>query len=280
MTSGMRWGWAVTLLASGLVVSGCSVVRREPPPVVDGVQTGIASWYGPGFHGNRTANGEIYDQYELTAAHPSLPLGTRAMVTNLANGRAVEVRINDRGPFVDNRVIDLSYGAARVIGMVGPGVSPVRIEVLGGVPMMLASRTPAPLPRPAAAPRAVEPLEPRPAPPRIEPKSEPRSEPRSQPEPTPRAVAPAPKPEPRLAAPTSSFEVEIASFSDAGRAEHLRGVLASRFPEAHVRADEGTTRAYYRVRIGPYPLRGVAIARAEVVNRLGYPAVIDEEPLR
>jgi rare lipoprotein A len=268
----MRWWWAVALVASGLAVPGCSVVRREPPPIVDGVQTGVASWYGPGFHGNRTANGEIFDQYELTAAHPSLPLGTRVMVTNLANGRAVEVRINDRGPFVDNRVIDLSYAAARVIGMIGPGTSPVRIEILGSTATMVASRAPTSLPRPAAVPRAVEAVEPRPAPP--------RAESRPQSEATPRVAAPAPRPEPRLAAPTSSFAVEVASFSDAGRAEHLRGVLATRFPDAHVSPVEGSTRAYYRVRIGPYPLRGVAVARAEVVNRLGYPAVIDEEPLR
>ena len=273
----MGWGWAVALLASGLVVSGCGVVHHQPPPIVDGVQTGIASWYGPGFHGKRTANGEIFDQYEITAAHPSLPLGTRAMVTNLANGRAVEVRINDRGPFVDNRVIDLSYAAARVIGMIGPGTSPVRIEVLGSETTLVASRAPAPLPRPTPVPRVVEPLEPRPTPAA-------RVETRPEPEPPPRvaAAAPtvAPKPEPKLAAPTSNFEVEIASFSDAARAEHLRGVLSRRFPDAHVRADEGTTRAYYRVRIGPYPVRGVAVARAEVVNRLGYPAVIDEEPLQ
>src|SRR5438045_3086387 len=128
-----RWWWWTAL---GLVVwlgaPGCSLFREPaPPPIVNGVQTGVASWYGPGFHGNRTANGEIYDQYELTAAHPSLPLGTRAMVTNLTNGRSVEVRINDRGPFVDRRVIDLSYAAARTIGMIGPGTARVRIDVLG-----------------------------------------------------------------------------------------------------------------------------------------------------
>src|SRR5947208_13957209 len=112
--------------------AGCAVMRAlAPPPITDGVQIGVASWYGPGFHGNRTANGEIYDQFELTAAHPSLPLGTRAMVTNLANGRAVEVRINDRGPFVDGRAIDLSYAAARTLRLVGPGTSHVRIDVLG-----------------------------------------------------------------------------------------------------------------------------------------------------
>src|SRR6059036_2556401 len=111
--------------------SGCALVRAPAPPITDGVQVGVASWYGPGFHGNRTANGEIYDQYELTAAHPSLALGTRAMVTNLTNGRAVEVRINDRGPFVGGRAIDLSYAAARSIDMIGPGTARVRVEVLG-----------------------------------------------------------------------------------------------------------------------------------------------------
>src|SRR6058998_168327 len=132
MRARMRWGGCrAAMVAAALAVSGCSFVRApSPPPVVDGVQIGVASWYGPGFHGNRTANGEIYDQYELTAAHPSLPLGTRVMVTNLANGRSVDVRINDRGPFVDGRAIDLSYAAARTIRMVGPGTARVRIEVL------------------------------------------------------------------------------------------------------------------------------------------------------
>ncbi len=94
------------------------------------MEVGTASWYGPGFHGNRTSSGEIYDQYDLTAAHQTLPLGTRVAVTNLTNGREVEVRINDRGPFVKGRSIDLSYAAARSLGMIGPGTVPVRIEVL------------------------------------------------------------------------------------------------------------------------------------------------------
>ena len=94
------------------------------------VQTGMASWYGPGFHGKLTANGEIYNQYDMTAAHRSLPLGTRAIVTNLQTGQAVEVRINDRGPFVEGRIIDLSLGAAKSIGVYGPGVATVRLEVI------------------------------------------------------------------------------------------------------------------------------------------------------
>src|SRR5439155_519477 len=122
------------------------------PPITDGVQVGVASWYGPGFHGNRTANGEIYDQYELTAAHPSLPLGTRVMVTNLENGRAVQVRINDRGPFVGGRAIDLSYAAARTIGMVGPGTVRVRVEVLGSATLVAAAPAAAPVAAPARRP--------------------------------------------------------------------------------------------------------------------------------
>src|SRR5258705_450534 len=107
-------------MARSMLSVGMLLWRAVRTAVVGGRQEGVASWYGPGFHGRRTANGEIYDQYELTAAHPSLPLGSRVMVTSLANGRAVEVRINDRGPFVGGRVVDLSYAAARVIWMVGP----------------------------------------------------------------------------------------------------------------------------------------------------------------
>lgn len=91
---------------------------------------GMASWYGAGFHGNRTASGERYNQYDLTAAHRSLPFGTWVRVTNLNNGRSVVVRINDRGPFVGGRVIDLSAAAAQTIGMINSGVAPVSVEVL------------------------------------------------------------------------------------------------------------------------------------------------------
>jgi rare lipoprotein A len=101
------------------------------------VQTGLASWYGPGFHGKQTANGEIYDQHELTAAHKTLPLGTRVMVTNEDTNQSIEVRINDRGPFVGSRIIDLSYAAARSIGVYGPGVAPVRVEVLASAAPVL-----------------------------------------------------------------------------------------------------------------------------------------------
>ena len=93
-------------------------------------QEGMASWYGPGFHGNRTASGEVYDMEDMTAAHKRLPFGTVVRVDNLDNGRRAEVRINDRGPFVDDRIIDLSRAAAREIGMLGPGTARVRISVV------------------------------------------------------------------------------------------------------------------------------------------------------
>lgn len=104
------------------------------PPGTGASQTGVASWYGPGFHGRPTASGAIYNQHELTAAHRTLPLGTRVMVTNLNNGRSIEVTINDRGPFAKERIIDLSYAAAQALEMIGPGTIPVRIEVIDSGP--------------------------------------------------------------------------------------------------------------------------------------------------
>ena len=97
------------------------------------IEEGNASWYGNPFHGRRSSNGEIYDMYKLTAAHRTLPFETMVRVTNLNNGRSTTVRITDRGPFVTNRIIDLSQAAAREIESIGPGVVPVRLEVLGNV---------------------------------------------------------------------------------------------------------------------------------------------------
>jgi rare lipoprotein A (peptidoglycan hydrolase) len=99
-------------------------------PTVKTIGTGKASWYGPGFRGKKTASGDIFDDARLTAAHKSLPLGSKAMVTNLSNGKSVEVEINDRGPFIQGRVIDLSRAAARALGMVDRGVVPVRVDVV------------------------------------------------------------------------------------------------------------------------------------------------------
>jgi peptidoglycan lytic transglycosylase len=106
--------------------------RYQPLPTHRGfVQTGIASWYGRDFDGKKTSNGERYDMHAMTAAHKTLPLGVFVKVTNRANGREAIVRINDRGPFVKGRIIDLSYAAARKLGVDAPGTAPVRIEALG-----------------------------------------------------------------------------------------------------------------------------------------------------
>ena len=94
-------------------------------------QNGIASWYGPGFHGKKTASTEIYNMRELTAAHNVLPLNTLVKITNLENQKEVVVRINDRGPFVGDRIVDLSWAAAKELGMVKRGTVPVRVAVLG-----------------------------------------------------------------------------------------------------------------------------------------------------
>jgi len=130
------------LLAAALsaLVAGAACAptpkARDPrlPPVVPRVGTvveGTASWYGPGYHGKRTASGEVFEQDELTAAHYDWAFGTRVKVTLLSTGRSVVVRINDRFPRYKGRIIDVSRGAARAIGLVGPGTGRVRLEVVG-----------------------------------------------------------------------------------------------------------------------------------------------------
>ncbi|MGB8952360.1 MAG: septal ring lytic transglycosylase RlpA family protein [Candidatus Aminicenantales bacterium] len=110
-----------------LLSSSCTRVNVLPPAAI---QTGVASWYGEDFHGNPTSSREIYNMYDMTAAHPTLPFGTFVMVTNMTNGKSAIVRINDRGPFIKNIIIDLSYAAARLLDMVERGVVPVKVEVL------------------------------------------------------------------------------------------------------------------------------------------------------
>ena len=123
-----------------LVLAGCATTRPLPapaPPTVASIpaapapaysQFGVASWYGPGFNGHATSSGEIYNQDDLTAASTLYPLGSHVMVTNLDNGRSVEVRINDHGPYMKGRKIDLSRKAATVLGVTGPGTARVRLD--------------------------------------------------------------------------------------------------------------------------------------------------------
>lgn len=128
-----------------VVVAACA--RRAPEPgtyVIDGKayrplttadnysETGIASWYGDKFHGRKTSNGEVYDMFGRTCAHKTLPLGTKIRVVNLENGLEVNARVNDRGPFVDGRIVDLSYTLARELEMAEKGLARVRIDTLDG----------------------------------------------------------------------------------------------------------------------------------------------------
>jgi rare lipoprotein A len=121
----------MVLVVPAFVVAGCSVHRPgSSAPSVGPVQVGTASWYGGAFQGNRTASGERFDQHAFTAASRSLPIGARVRVTNLTNRRSAVVRINDRGPFVHNRVLDMSYASAHALGMIEHGTARVRIEPL------------------------------------------------------------------------------------------------------------------------------------------------------
>ncbi len=104
--------------------------QKPVGPLVISTHSGEASWYGPGFYGNRTASGEVFRPGTMTAAHRTLPFGTRVRVTNLWNGRKAVVRINDRGPFAGDRVIDLAHGAASELGLTSSGIAQVRLEVL------------------------------------------------------------------------------------------------------------------------------------------------------
>jgi rare lipoprotein A len=120
--------------AVAFALTGCARHRYVFPPAVapaiGTVVEGIASWYGPGYHGNRTSSGEVFDQDALTAAHNSWAFGTKVRVSLLSSGRSATVRVNDRFPNHKGRVIDLSRGAARAIGLIGPGTGLVRLEVV------------------------------------------------------------------------------------------------------------------------------------------------------
>ena len=137
------------VLAIFTAVPGCSISRvpvsslpndRDPVPVRDGAAAssqpsaithiGAASWYGPGFSGKKTASGELYDESKFTAAHKTIALGHKARVTHLGNGKSVEVVINDRGPYVKGRMIDLSQAAAKALGIIDNGIAKVQVELL------------------------------------------------------------------------------------------------------------------------------------------------------
>jgi rare lipoprotein A len=184
------------------------------------LERGVASWYGPGFHKVRTSTGESYDMYGMTAAHKTLPLPAYVQVTNLQNGRSVVVRVNDRGPFVGNRIIDLSYTAAVKLDMLRNGTAMVEVRSLDAAAAAAAATAPAASAAPPAAPGAAA---------------------------TPSGTAPGAAAMPKLF-------IQAGAFSDPANAERLAQKLrGGRYGTVFVRDDQIAGRRMYRVRIGPVP---------------------------
>lgn len=197
--------------------------------------TGIASWYGPGFHSLSTASGERYDQDAVSAAHKTLPLPSYVEVSNLDNGRSLVVRVNDRGPFVAGRIIDLSKRSAQLLGVDRPGIARVRVRrVFPDAGAVAALQPP---------PGVAHPLPPPPVVPA-------------------NAVAAAPLPP----APPGTVFVQVAALSDQGRAAWLRGFLAPYGPALVARSPAGL----WRVRLGPFATREAANPVLAQVQAAGY----------
>ena len=242
-------------------VSGTTIYAEPyagPPYQVDGKwyvptyepnydEIGIASWYGPTFHGKASASGETFDENAMTAAHPTLPIPSLVRVTNLENGRSVVLRLNDRGPFVDDRIIDLSRAAGKALDMHAKGTARVRVQYVGPAPVehnsapaqQVEVRTISPTPVKFSMPVmeiAAEPL------PDLVPASE-------------AAVAVAPPA--RSAPPSAGYFVQAGSFADLGNAHAAVAKVKFAGPTSVVQADvSGAT--YYRVMVGPWTTRGQA----------------------
>ena len=211
------------------------------------VERGLASWYGPGFHAERTSSGEPYDMYSMTAAHKTLPIPSYVRVTHLGNGRSIVVRVNDRGPFVGNRIIDLSYTAAYKLGMIGTGTAPVEIRVLQPGDASPGGATAA---TPVAPPSA----------------------------PTP-AATPAPSPAQAVDTPSlgiSSRFLQTGSFGSRPNAEAMTRRLAqSGIRNAVIREARIGERVVYRVQVGPLDN---AVEADDMVERLRLVGVPDARP--
>lgn len=208
--------------------------------------TGVASWYGPSFHEKRTSSGEPYDMYAMTAAHKTLPLPTYVRVTNLENGRSVVVRVNDRGPFVANRLIDLSYTAAAKLDMLQQGTALVEVRAL----------TPGqPVPPPAAAQTLTAANTPERAPAAVSTPVDPPSAPAPTPVPATALPSPAPVsasvPGTAAAAPSATVYLQAGAFADPRNAERvLERLRGGGVPAAFVMQPRAGD-SLFRVRVGP-----------------------------
>lgn len=239
-----------------------------PTPEPGYAETGTASWYGPQFHGQRTASGEVFDQEALSAAHPTLPIPSLVQVTNLENGREVIVRVNDRGPFVGQRLIDLSRGAAEVLGFEAQGHARVHVRYLGPAPRRVnadgSMAAPSPRSPPPAAPMRSEEegpaslLPPAPASAGVALAGAPVEE-------TPYTPAPA-----TYAAPAAmdGYFVQVGAYSDLSNAHRVRDEVGAAGP---VVVDIRQTAAgeLFRVRVGPLNHEEAEAARRHLAS-LGY----------
>jgi rare lipoprotein A len=212
-------------------------------------ERGVASWYGPGFHKVRTSTGEPYDMYGMTAAHKTLPLPAYVRVTNLQNGRSIVVRVNDRGPFVGNRIIDLSYTAAAKLDMLRNGTALVEVRAVDPstpIPVVTASAPSGPTPGSQAAPIAPAPVAPARA--------------AGSPVTTAPAAVALAAVAPTVVTPVASpaagapLFVQAGAFSDPANAQRLADKLrGGSYGKVFVRDDRIAGRTMYRVRIGPVP---------------------------
>jgi rare lipoprotein A len=224
------------------------------------VERGVASWYGPGFHKVRTSTGEPYDMYAMTAAHKTLPLPAYVRVTNLQNGRSIVVRVNDRGPFVGNRIIDLSYTAASKLDMLRNGTAMVEVRTLEAVSantQLLAQGTP-PATAPIAAPNAAPVAAPLTATPLTAAAGAPP--PPQAPSPSAADAQPSGSVSDQAAGVVSTVPVpralfiQAGAFSDPKNAERLMEKLrGGGYGKVFMRDNEIAGRRMYRVRIGPVP---------------------------
>jgi peptidoglycan lytic transglycosylase len=262
----------------------------------DYAEVGVASWYGPGFHGRSTANGEAYDMNDLTAAHRTLPMPSIVRVTNLENGRSIKLRVNDRGPFVGDRIIDVSRRAAQLLGFHLTGTAPVRVEIVADESMQLAAALGAPVDVAMAAPPTEQPVaevasayppEQLPAEPQLPPESDvgqvamayapvdalPATAEESYQEAnassldTDSTPVTVPTDQPRSG---SAIYVQAGAFADAGRAALARRRLSPIGPIV-MTPSRVNGRDLLRVRVGPLRSDGEAERVLASVSRAGFP---------
>jgi rare lipoprotein A len=246
------------------------------------IERGVASWYGTEFHGLKTSTGEPYDMFAMTAAHKTLPLPCYARVTNLSNGNSVVVRINDRGPFVDNRIIDLSYSAARRLDMIRNGTAFVQVEVLTPAAPTINADLPVNAPAAAAASIGVTTVPamtsdssadaPAVALPANTPAPSSASPPSNTPPMAPATSATADTAPPAAAvAPTSTFFIQVGAYAKLANADHAARTLLAGGIDHVLTLPPSGTQPLARVRIGPIQSVQQFDALLAKVTALGFP---------